>query len=189
MTKQHKMTYETSACEDWAYFEKGSGRFFLMKSSFSALSAVSLFQFSSTMCDRELKSLSLLHGAERYFCDTSAKVGNRTLLTPQYCSGLSSRAQAQWCWFLLICYFFENTVQTASGLNLARLSGMWFSMFFRCFSSEHPLLLQLQHILGLHSSTDVWEKRSLYVKQSIYISCLQISLWKSVTFESYFTLI
>ena len=89
-------SYVSAVCEelDWALFRKVRGRFFLMKRSFSALSAVSLFLFSSTICDTELNSLSLstlLHGAERYLRDIWARVGNSTLLTPRYCSGLYSR--------------------------------------------------------------------------------------------------
>ena len=55
----------------------------------------SLFLPSFTMCDTELNSCSLstlLQGAERYLRATLAREGNRILLTPQYCSGLASRA-------------------------------------------------------------------------------------------------
>lgn len=69
--------------------------FFLMNRIISAWSGISLFLLSFTICDTELNSLSLstlLHGAERYLHAILAREGNRTLLTSQYCRGLSLRA-------------------------------------------------------------------------------------------------
>lgn len=58
---------------------------------------MSLFLLSLTMCDTELNSLSLsklVQGAERYLPASLARVGNHTLLTIQYCSGLSCEIAA-----------------------------------------------------------------------------------------------
>lgn len=64
----------------------------LRKASISALSAVSLFLFSSRMVETLLNSLSLstlVQGAERYLKAAAAKPGNRWQLTPQYLYGSS----------------------------------------------------------------------------------------------------
>jgi len=72
-----------------------NGKFFLMKTIISALSAVSLFLFSSTMLETVLNTLSLstlVQGAQRYFVAVAARQGNQDLSTPQYWYGLSEAA-------------------------------------------------------------------------------------------------